>query len=401
MSQTQAEQDAIFTDMLKESGMPVTQAEVRAAWEATIAENEVKISNNSAWSPFWRLITAIATKPVLWLVNLLVRYVLPSTFVKFARGAMLNFHAWAVDLERVGALKALGNILFTRAGENTQGDIAIPAGTVIESPSINGRVYRLITLADAVIADGALSSLVAVEAEAVGEAYNLGPGYYSILPKSVPGVASAVNGDDWLTTPGRDEELDESLRLAIRNQWAAVSLFHIDAAYRVIINRFTGIRVDYIFFEHEAPRGPATANAYIMLESGIPSQDFVNSITAHIMQDGEHGHADDVLCFPMPELAVSLAAVLYFPANSSDDEKAQARREAENIIRSAFRENQDYSVTKVMPQSRFSISRLDDELHTLLPRIESIEITHSLGTGDIIAPLALPQLENLSVTVGA
>lgn len=399
MSQTtQQEQDAIFTGMLKESGMPVTEAEIRAEWEKTIDENEVKISNNSAWSPFWRLITAIATKPVLWLVKLLVRFALPMSFARYATGIWLDFHAWAVDLTRGTAGKAEGYIIFTRAGESTDGDIIIPAGTVIESPSIGGRVYRVITGADAVIPDGAASSAIMAVAEAEGAAYNLGPGYYSILPKSVPGVSSASNGEDWLTTPGRDEESDESLRLAIRNQWAAVGYFHVDAAYRVIISRFAGIRTDYIFFEREAPRGPGTANFYVMLESGIPSEEFVDSITTHLMDDGEHGHGDDMRGFPIPELAVSLSAVVYLPPNTGTEEAASLRQEAENIIRSAFRENQGYTVTKVMPQSRFSISRLDDELHTLLPRIESIEITHSLGEGDIVAGLALPQLASLSVT---
>lgn len=394
-------QDAIFTGMLKESGMPVTADEVRAEWEKTIAENEVKISNNSAWSPFWRLISAIATRPVLWLVKLLVSFALPMSFARYASGIWLDFHAWAVDLTRGLAARAEGRIIFTRAGESLDGAIVIPAGTVIESPSIGGHVYRVITASEALIPAGAASAAVLAVAEAAGAAYNLGPGYYSILPKSIPGVASASNAEDWLSTPGRDQESDESLRLGIRNQWAAVGYFHVDAAYRVIISRLAGIRTDYIFFERDAPRGPGTANFYIMLESGIPSAELVDSITGHLMDKGEHGHGDDLLGFPIPELAVAVEAVLYLPPNIGIEEAATLRQEAENIIRSAFRQNQGYSVTRVMPQARFSLSRLDDELHTLLPRIASVEIKHSLGQGDIVAGLALPQLESLSVTVGA
>ena len=41
-----------------------------------------------------------------------------------------------------------------------------------------------------------------------------------------------------------------------------------------------------------------------MIDSGIPTQAFVDSINTHINDSGEHGHGDDMLCFPMPALNI-------------------------------------------------------------------------------------------------
>ena len=45
------------------------------------------------------------------------------------------------------------------------------------------------------------------------------------------------------------------------------------------------------------------------------------------------------------------------------------------MIRAAFRENQDVEVTRTLPQSRFSFSRLDRELHDALPDLRSVEFS--------------------------
>ena len=396
---SQQEMEQLFTGMLKDSGMPVTEAQMRAEWNKVVDGQDCKISNNSAWSPFWRLITAIVTAPCQWLLRLLVRYALPNMFVRYATGKWLDLLAWAVALTRKAAEFAFGELTFSRAGAGTQGDINIPAGTVVESPKLAGKVYRVFTLEDALIEDGQKSARVKVRAEEPGSAYNLGPGYYSILPKSLPGVESAANEANWLTTPGADEELDELLRLRIRNQFAAVGQYHHDAAYRVIIHEFSGIRLDYLFFEKDGPRGPGTANCHIMIESGIPPQDLVDGINAHVMESGEHGHGDDLLCMPITALPVDLEAAVY-PADelSGTEPEAVAAREAlrletENMIRSAFRENQNYNVTRVLPMSQFSFSLLDRELHNALASLKSIEFNRA----DIVAGLALPVLSSFAV----
>lgn len=387
--------DQLFETMLKEAGVPTTEAAMKAEWDAINAAEGSQITNNSAWSPFWRLISAIVTAPALWLVRLLIRDALPNVFLKFASGSYLDVYAWGVELERKPAAHAEGVVLFTRA--SASGSLTIPRGTAVESPAINGVVHRVLTKADAVIPDGQLGLEVPVRAEEAGTAANLGPGYYSVLPEPVPGIASVTNRDAWLTSPGADEEDDESLRLRARNQFQAVGQYHHDAGYRAVVTAFSGIRADYVFFEKDGPRGPGTANGYIMIESGIPPAELVDSINTHVRESGNHGHGDDMRFFAMPSAPVALTVTVYPQLSCSTERREALRTDIENAVRSAFRENQDVPVTRPLPRSRFSLSLLDRELHELYPDLRSIEFNRA---EDIVSGLSLPVLSSLTVTLG-
>lgn len=378
----------LFTNMIAESGMPVTEKTMTEEWNrCNIAEGS-QFTNSSEWSPFWRLLTAIVTKPCQWLVNLLVEHALPNTFLRFAGNVWLDVFAWGVDVTRKGSTAAEGQVEFFRTEGSAASEVLIPVGTVVESPPINqtggssGRIYRVLTVVEIVIPVGAVSVLVKVQAEEHGDAYNLGPGYYSILSKPVPGVASARNAADWLESPGADVESDEALRLRCRNQFAAVGQYHHDAAYRALIAAFAGIRVDYIFFEKDAPRGPGTANAHIMVESGVPPQELIDGINAHIRASGNHGHGDDMLAMPMAELPVDLTVLVYPPLTMPMDKTEALRLAVEDRVRCAFRQNSDFTVTRVLPLARFSFSRLAEELHAQLPDLRSVEFTRPMGTGE-------------------
>lgn len=389
-----------YSRMLQEAGMPVTAGDMQARWDAINAEQGGRISNSSKWSPFWRLISAIVTEPCLDLVATLVNTALPNTFLVTSSGVWLDVFARGVDVERKRAVAAEGRVTFTR--ENATGELTVPAGTVIESPAIDGYVYRLSVTRETVCPDGTLVFDVPVRAQNPGTAYNLGPGYYSILPEPVPGTASAANGEDWLDTPGADEESDEELRLRCRNQFSAVGQYHHDAAYTALIASFAGIRTDYIYFEHGGPRGPGSANCYIMIESGAPSQAFVDRINAHVRDGGNHGHGDDLLCFPMPLAPVDLSVTVHPAPNLDADRRAELLAETGARIRCAFRENTDFPVTRTFPFSRFSFSRLSEELHAALPDLASVEFSHGNGSDeDIVSAMALPVLGTLTVNEGA
>lgn len=390
-----ADSEKLFTDMLREAGVPVTENDMKSRWDSLNAEQGSQIQNDSNWSPFWRLISSLVTEPCKQLVKLLVHTALPNIFLQYAGGQWLDLYAWGVDVERKAAVAAAGMLTITRT--NSTGQLFIPAGTIVESPTINGYVYRLASTEDLTVEDGSLVADLPVRAEQKGTAYNLGPGYYSIFPDPVSGVASVVNGQDWLTTPGADEEQDEELRLRARNQFSAVGQYHHDAAYKADIAEFAGIRTDYLYFEHDAPRGPGSANCYVMIESGVPGQDFIDQINAHVQLSGNHGHGDSMICFPIPVAGIALDVIVH-PAPHLSDERAEAMRQGvEDMVRCAFRENTDYTVTKTWPLSRFSFSRLGDELHSQFPNLASVEF----GRTDIVSPLSLPVLASLTVTLGA
>jgi len=385
--------DVDFRQALKDAGIPTTETDLRQAWEAEVAAKGSKLSNTSAYSPFWRLVTALVTKPVLWLIGFVSDTVLPNFFVKTAGGKWLDMLAWAVNVERKGATKAQGMLLFTR--ENTAGELEMPAGVVVQSAAINGHIYQLVTTEPTVFTDGQLQKLVPAEAREVGSGYNLAPGYYAILVEPIPGIAQVVNLDDWMSTPGADPEPDDQLRLRVRNQFSAVNQWHTDAVYRAMIAAFPGVRPDGVYFEHGAPRGPGSANAYVLFEANVPAATYLEQINTHIRDGGNHGHGDDLVVFVMPE-TVHNVTMTYWPVPNLTSERRDALQgKVEQFIRAAFREStlSDYQPTLTLPQSRFSFSRLGEELHQQFPDIQSLRFDNT----DIVSQLNIPRLNSLKV----
>ncbi|EKT4494004.1 baseplate J/gp47 family protein [Pseudomonas putida] len=383
--------DVDFQQALTDAGIPTTEAALRQAWEAEVAAQGSKLSNTSAYSPFWRVVTALVTKPVLWLLSFVTGTVLPNFFVKTATGSWLDMLAWAVDVTRKGSTKAIGVIQFTRTAPG--GTLAVPAGTVIQSPAINGRVYQLVTTAEGQFSDGLMQLDIPVEAVEAGAGFNLAPGYYAILPVPVQGIAQVANGESWLTIPGAAPEPDDELRLRTRNQFSAVNQYHTDAVYRAMISAFPGVRPDGIYFEHGAPRGPGSANAFVLFDIGVPDEAFLEQINAHIRDEGNHGHGDDLLVMVMPETFHDLVVHLWPRSTVTTAQRQKLEADMDQFIRAAFRENSDYTATLTYPQSRFSFSRLGEELHQTFPGIESLHFENA----DIVSELSIPRIQTLQV----
>jgi baseplate J-like protein len=383
-----------FKQMLAETGLPVEETQIRQKFEELTAQENI-ITNTSKMSPFWRLITAIAVKPVKWLTDHLIGEILPNLFVKTAKEKWLQLHAWAIGLDFKQATKAEGVIQFTKESDITE--LTIKAGTVVQTERINDVIFRLIVTTDTVIPKGVISALVPVVAENAGADYNLAAGYYRILPESIAGIKTVENKDDWLTTPGSDRETNEELRERYRTQFSSVGQHHIDSVYKGMIAQVAGLSVDRIYFKHDAPRGQGTANAYLLLDTGVTSQPFIDKVNHYVQTEGNHGHGDDLICFAMPETQHVITCGVYFRPSQAIGEtrKTEIVQAVENMIRCAFRENNNYTVTKTYPFSRFSWSKLGEEIHDRFNEIDSIV----WGQTDIQSDLSIPRVSRLTVSV--
>ena len=387
--------DVDFKQALADAGIPITEAALRQAWEAEVTAQGSKLANTSSYSPFWRVVTALVTKPVLWLLAFVSDTVLPNFFVKTATGTWLEMLAWAVNVTRKSAVKSKGTILFTRAASG--GALQVPIGTLVQSSSINGHVYQLVTTAVGNFTDGLLQLQIPVEAVEEGSGFNLAPGYYGVLPVPVPGIVSVTNTDDWLSSPGADQELDDDLRLRVRNQFSAVNQWHTDAVYRALIAAFPGVQPDGVYFEHGAPRGPGSANAFVLFEAGVPAAEYLVQINSKIRDEGNHGHGDDLLVMVMPETQANIAVDIWPRSTLTEVQRAALKTDVELFIRAAFRESsaRDYQPTLTFPQSRFSFSRLGEELHQQFAGLESLHFTNT----DILSELSIPRIQTLLVTL--
>jgi len=386
-----------FADVLTNAGMSLTDTAIKADWQALADAVNLPIANSSKYSPFWVFCGAAATAPVKFLAAFLVRKVMPNLYAKTATGAMLEIIAWAYDLTRKTGVKARGELIFTRNA--TSGAIAIAAGCSIRTVAINGTVYRVKTLAEVTIPAGTNSVRTTVEAEAIGAAYNLGAGYYSIIDSDLPGVGSVTNDSAWLTLPGADEETDDELRLRIRNQFTAVAEWHTDAKYKAMIAALSGFEIDRIFFDHNIPRGPGSADAYILFDAATTPDAYLALVNNYISTQGNHGHGDDMLVKALPTSTHNVTATVYFLANTTSAVKTARLAEIEQFIRCAFRQNSNYAakVTQTWPYSRFSFSLLDYELHKNFAELAAV----TWGQADIISNLDVPRLGTLTITEGA
>ncbi|WP_140920162.1 baseplate J/gp47 family protein [Limnobaculum xujianqingii] len=381
--------DIDYEKILSDSGMPTTAETVRAEFDALV-KSEGLITNTSRMSPFWRLIMAIVTTPFLWLKDALINVVLKNSFLATASGAFLDLFAWAVNLTRKPAIAAGGVIHFYKT--DTRQAVTVKAGTLIQSERINGVIYQLRVVADTLIPAGVAALPVGVEAVAVGSAYNLAPGYYRILPQAVAGISHVNNEEDWLNQPGDNEEADDDLRARCRNQFNLVGNYHTDAVYRGMISSLTGLNSERIYFVHDAPRGPGTANAYLLLDTGVISQPFIDMVNDYVMSQGHHGHGDDLQCFAVPETHYDLTVTLYVKDNMTAEASEALINNVEHLIRCAFRENSQYDVVKVWPYSRYSFSQLGREIHRHFG-VDSVVFSR----GDIISGLEIPRLSSLTV----
>jgi hypothetical protein len=135
-----------------------------------------------------------------------------------------------------------------------------------------------------------------------------------------------------------------------------------------------------------------------MLGTGAPPQEFVDNINVYVRDSGNHGHGDDMVCYPMPETQHDLGITVYPIPNLTEEEEAALLQDVEDRVRCAFRENTDFDMTQTWPWSRFSLSQLDKDLHAALPKLLSVEFDR---TGDIVSEMELPVLGTLTVTLGA
>jgi len=382
-----------FNKLVKDAGIPTTQDELDVLWKQDVADAGSAINNDSIYSPFWRLTSALITQPALWFVGFLATTVLKNTFLKYASGPFVDLLADAVNLWRKEAVFTQGVITFTR---NDVGQaVTIIVDTVVKTASINNKVYELKVTTETNFEVGQVTVDVPVIAVEEGADFNLATGYYSILEKPIGNITGVTNGENWLLTPGANIESDDDLKARVRNQFGTASDFHTDSVYRSLISTFPGVAADAIWFEHNAPRGPGTANAYVLFDFASPVATYLTNINYYIFDEGHHGHGDDLQVLQMPEQNQVLTASCWYEDFLTTDEINQLQTDITNFINAAFRENTSYKATLTLPYARFSFSKLAQEIHSEFSGLHSIDFS----LPDIVTVKWIPRLTDLTVNM--
>lgn len=377
-----------FTQLLKNAGVPTTEDELNIKWDGILKDKGFEINNTSPFSPFWRLQSVLVAKPALQLVDTLINQIMPSSFVLLAENDALDLKGQSRNCIRKKATSAVGNITFTRTEINNE--LTIKSGTIIQSTPVNGTVYQLKTLFETSFRIGESQIIVMCEALESGSEYNLTDGYYNTLLIPIEGVTIS-NSNDWLINAGQEVENDDDYRIRQRDKFSELGDYHVDAVYRGIISAFAGIKSNNVIFEHTAPRGPGSANAYVFLDVGQVSQSVIDEINNNIAS-GNHGHGDDLVVFAIPTKGQVIHLKYWQHSNTVD-----VGDDIEEFIRAAFRENKAYKPTLCYPNSTFSFSVLAGELHIQFPELKTLTFNNiDINTGGW-----LPTLDKVNMVPNA
>lgn len=387
-----------FKQVLSESDIPTTEAELEAKLKEKVVSAGSLVSNDSAMSPFWSWVRAVIITPTVWLINtLLVGYVLPNMFVATAARWALELKAWELNVTIKGAVKTQGIITLTKG--NADDVVTVAAGSVIQTLPIDGVVYQVLVINDTVLMAGEATGTVLVEAEHAGAAYNLSAGYFNVIPVELPGITAAVNDTDWIVVSGADSETDEELAVRLQNAFTSAGNWHIDDAYRSIIASVAGISAKNIYFENTGHITPGSATAYILMEVGATPQSIIDQLNTYIMVEGHHGHGDILTCAAIPEQTFDLIADVVLIDNVDAEQAVIEMMAVENRIRAAFRETAAFpDMTRAEPNSRFSISQLGTDIHNNMALVQSISLrVDGVIQHDIVSHLVQPRINSLLV----
>ena len=377
-----------FKTMMQNAGLPMDEQTAQTQWQAQLKEQNIQVANNSPFSPFWRTVEALITKPLVQLLNWVAQQLMPNLFIMTAnRDALIEKHGPARNVFIQAGVAAQGILTFTR--QNTEGESSITAGAQIATDTLGQQVYKLTTMQDVHFAPGQSTAYALAQAQEEGAAYNLPANAYRYFVEQQEGI-TVTNNEDWLIKPGADTESTEDYRLRIRNVFGTAARWHINAVYTQIIASF-GVPIDNIYIQTGAPRGPGTANAYIYLDIGAVPTALLGAINQHIRNAGHHGLGDDFIVYAMATTGFNVTATYKLHSQSED-----IQSELTAFIQAAFRQNAAYAPTRVAHQCVFSVSQLVAECHAQFSELQSIKF----DIDDITAANWLPVLSSLTVTKG-
>lgn len=315
-------------------------------------------------------------------------HVLGQQFPSLASGKWLDLHCAQVEVTRLAATRARGIVQFSRAA--AAGNVKIAAGRIVKTkPDGLGNVYRFVTTADAVLADGQPTVDVAVEAESYGRASNVTTGQISEIVTVIPGVDAVTNPADWMAGEGDDEETDARLRERYALAWMALN-GATKYAYESWARSVSGVVAVTVLDRH--PRGQGTVDVVVKGAAGAPTQELLDSVDAVVREQKPIN--DDVLVRGPVTVAVDIAAELEITGG----EAAEIVAAAEERIEALFLDPSPIAgIAPLEIGEDLTLDRLVSEIMAAGPEIKRINRVSPENDVEV-GPDALVVLNSLALT---
>ena len=205
----------------------------------------------------------------------LARTILNSCFFQHAEGDWLDIKAADVSKSRIEATKTIGYVTVYRSEYDQALKITKGHGFKTE-PDATGNEYKFYAVEDTVIAAGASSGTVLVEAAEPGTAYNIAANTITVSMIYLDGMDHVNNNVGWLYLEGADAESDDALRARGMASWSELASQTIDEKLKNAALSVPGVIGVSIDSQH--PRGQGTVDIIITSTAGTASSTLIEEV---------------------------------------------------------------------------------------------------------------------------
>ncbi|SNY91464.1 Phage-related baseplate assembly protein [Cohaesibacter sp. ES.047] len=223
----------------------------------------------------------------------------------FAEGKHLDVVAANNSTYRLKAAAATCELEITLDAALVE-DFYLAAGTLV-----TGGKFSFVTDEQALIEAGALSARVGATATETGEAANgLMTGQINAFQSFQEGV-SVVNVTD--TEGGADEEGDASIRMRAAYAHDRISKAGPKESYRQQVLAYSSAIIAVAVVRPE----PGHIWIYVLLEDGVPSEDYCARVADWLDPEGKRPQGDDVSVFPAEAVSFTISGTALITGNAT------------------------------------------------------------------------------------
>lgn len=242
-------------------------------------------------------------------------WVARQCFPQTAEGEYLDLHAALRGVERRGAVRAQGIIIFT-VSEPAVTELTIPAGTVC----LTAGLARFETLEEGTIQAGATQVVLPAQAVEPGAAGNVDAGTIRSMAVAPVGVGACYNPAAF--SGGSDEEEDEPLRARVLETYRRLPNGANAAYYQQEAMSFESVASAAVL---PRARGVGTVDVVVSTAQGLPGEELLEALRAHF--EARREIAVDVRV-AAPEVRQVDVDVLVSPAEGHSSEEARTAARA-------------------------------------------------------------------------
>jgi hypothetical protein len=251
---------------MRESWIDRTDREIRDDI-VEIAKEETGLTNFKSIGVLRGFIEVIS-RVVVFIYQSAINQIYRNAALSGATGIFLSFWGLMLGVVRKQKSKAAGS--FTGTAYDS-GSISAGTWAIVPGTEIRFKVIREVSF------EAGAEFAIPVVAENAGLSYNIGAGTSVRLTRVISGLDAVTIGEGWISSPGQDEEDDNSYRSRIEDRWKSQILGDTKEVYRFYAEAVNGVREAHIV---RTPRGPGSTDVVIAAVNGVPANDLLEAVEA-------------------------------------------------------------------------------------------------------------------------